>query len=129
MEAWPQSLEAARRTPWKCGGRDAEKSPQSRHFLPPFHRYINLCGKKQGIQYVELKIVPVARHRTGLTMVDFPVSANVQPGYTSLVLSISPCHYLPEDVDSDIGEAERVVLLVARVKGSGRQHTRSFIGP
>jgi hypothetical protein len=68
--------------------------------------------------------VPVARHRTDLTMVDFPVSANVQPGYTSLVLSISPCHYLPEDVDSDVGEAERVVLLVARVKGSGRQHTR-----
>ena len=27
------------------GGKDAENSPQRRRFLPPNHRYRDLCGK------------------------------------------------------------------------------------
>jgi hypothetical protein len=27
-----------------CGGKGAENSPQRRRFLPPFHRYRDLCG-------------------------------------------------------------------------------------
>ena len=41
----------------------------------------------------------------------------VQPEDAPLVMPISPCHYLLEDVDSGVREAKRVVLLVGRVEG------------
>ena len=41
----------------------------------------------------------------------------VQPEDAPFVTPISPCLYLVEDVDSGVGEAERVVLVVVRVEG------------
>ena len=41
----------------------------------------------------------------------------VQPEDAPFVTSISPCHYLLEDVDSGVWEAKRVVLIVERVEG------------
>jgi hypothetical protein len=33
-----------------CGGKDAENSPQSRRFLPPYHRCIDYTGFPHGGQ-------------------------------------------------------------------------------
>jgi hypothetical protein len=41
----------------------------------------------------------------------------VQPEDTPFVMSISPCHYLLKDVDSGLGEAKRVMLLVIGIEG------------
>jgi hypothetical protein len=35
---------ACHQTAGWCGGKDAENSSQRRRFLPPFHRYRDLCG-------------------------------------------------------------------------------------
>ena len=44
----------------------------------------------------------------------------VQPENALLITPISPCHYLLKDVDSGVGKAKRVVLLVIKIEGGLR---------